>query len=362
MSRRLRPVARPVCPSNACDRRLSASCLEADVCIPVSLCWPKRGAIQGVRAIDAGRSSATYRRAGWRYGASGRRRICTSVLGAYIAEPAVHARHPTALGPPSPLRGVELRASDDQRLRALQDRHRPVLVAHGRADEGRRRLRRRASPSEASSRASPRSRSRSSARSPSPAGATRPTRRSCSASAALAPEAVDPDAAEALVDDVAPDETPAARGPPRHRLRSGERDPLRRRHARAAPSRIRCAWSRATRTARRSPTRPGSRSAAASSCATARSEGDAEAEAPRPLSLPLRRRTPGARPRIGACRSRSSCAPTKRRCARRARSEAHVERVLAAMFACIDRGLAPFGPAAGRPRGRAPRAGDLRRG
>ena len=41
-------------------------------------------------------------------------------------------------------------------------------------------------------------------------------------------------------------------------------------------------------------------------------------------------------------------------------ADAHVERVLDVMFACIDRGLAQDRPAAGRPGGRAPGQGDLR--
>ncbi len=89
--------------------------------------------------------------------------------------------------------------SDDQRLRAVQDRRRAVVVPYCRADEGRRGLRRRRCATRTRRRASTASPSRCSARSPSPARATRPTRRSSSASRATSPTRVDPDAAEALV-------------------------------------------------------------------------------------------------------------------------------------------------------------------
>ena len=71
-------------------------------------------------------------------------------------------------------------------------------------------------------------------------------------------------------------------------------------------------------------------------------EGDAESGGRRAASLPLGGRTARARPRVGAfhrgadARQRSGAAP-------REAVEAHVERMLDVMFACMDRGLAHSG-------------------
>ena len=171
-------------------------------------------------------------------------------------------------------------SSDDQRLRTVQDRHRPVIVPYRWADEGRSRVRgrpRRGAPSTKS----PRSRSRCLARSPSREKATRPTRPRSWASAAKRPRT--PIRTPPRRGAGARDKAAQPRRSPAHRLRSGDGHCVR--HATPAPRHpTPCGSSRATRKAGRSPTRRGSRSAAASSSATARADASAgEARLPYPF-------------------------------------------------------------------------------